>query len=186
MCDGLRTSWRWSSSSVYIVDVVGWGQRRRSWAWLVCLVYQSYLIVIWPFSPNNSARHLQDLLVCQRGLASLPWGCGLFSSVPSTRRYWTMSSSPTIYYGPVINPETLTSYKALPNCLFSVGVSGNIDWIVEDVAEHALQDTLAQKGCIDLNVTTLRTGEFFVPGFIDTHTVSNIGHWNSGLLICVD
>ncbi|KAF9469349.1 Metallo-dependent hydrolase [Collybia nuda] len=81
-----------------------------------------------------------------------------------------MSSSPTIYYGPVFNPETLTSYKALPSCLFSVGPSGNIDWIVDDVAEHMLQETLAQKGCIDVNVTTLKTGEFFVPGFIDTHT----------------
>jgi guanine deaminase len=90
-----------------------------------------------------------------------------------------MSSSPTIYYGAVINPETLISYKALPRCLLSVGPLGNIDWIVEDVAEHTLQDTLAQKGCIDVDVTTLRTGEFIVPGFIDTHTVRNICHYTT-------
>ena len=81
-----------------------------------------------------------------------------------------MVLSSTIYYGPVITPESLTQYKALPKCLLSVGPSGNIDWIVEHVPEHLLQDTLALKGCIDIDVTTLKTGEFIIPGFIDTHT----------------
>ncbi|KAF8077648.1 hypothetical protein FPV67DRAFT_1614641 [Lyophyllum atratum] len=75
-----------------------------------------------------------------------------------------------IFYGAVISPESLTSYKALPNCLLSVSASGTIDWIVEDVAEHALQETLAQKGCIDVDVIALHAGEFLLPGFIDTHT----------------
>ena len=80
----------------------------------------------------------------------------------------------TIYYGPVINPESLTCYKTLPDCLLSVGPSGNIDWIVDDVPEHLLQDTLAQRGCIDVDVIALQTGEFVIPGFIDTHTVSHV------------
>lgn len=79
----------------------------------------------------------------------------------------------TIYYGPVITPESLTEYKALPKCLLSVGPSGNIDWIVEHVPEHLLQDALAQKGFIDAEVNALKTGEFLVPGFIDTHTASH-------------
>jgi guanine deaminase len=83
-----------------------------------------------------------------------------------------MAPSRTIYYGSVINPESLTEYKALPKCLLSVGSFGDIDWIEEYVPEHLLQDTLAQKGCIDVHVTALRTGEFIIPGFIDTHTAS--------------
>jgi guanine deaminase len=83
-----------------------------------------------------------------------------------------MAPSMTIYYGPIITPESLTEYKALPKCLLSVGSSGNIDWIVEYVPEHLLQDTLAQKGCIDVDVIALKMGEFIIPGFIDTHTAS--------------
>jgi guanine deaminase len=77
-----------------------------------------------------------------------------------------------IFYGPVINPESLTEYKAWPKCLLSVGPTGDIDWIVDYVPEYLLQDTLAQKGCIDVDVMALKTGEFIIPGFIDTHTVS--------------
>ena len=82
----------------------------------------------------------------------------------------------TIFYGAVINPESLTSYKALPRCLLAVGTSGIIDWLVEDVPEHALQETLASKGCIDVVVTEIRSGEFLIPGFVDTHTVSPLSH----------
>jgi len=90
-----------------------------------------------------------------------------------------MSLSSKIFYGAVISPESLTTYKALPNCLLSVGAPGTIDWIVEDVENHALQETLAQKGCIDVDVIVLQAGEFLLPGFIDTHThapqIPNIG-----------
>lgn len=142
----------------------------------------SYLIIL----PNNSARHLLEAIQYVREAQRVCLAVLVLCQRTHYQNFVNMSYSPTIYYGPVINPETLNSYKALPSCLFSVGPSGNIDWIVEDVAEHMLQDTLAQKGCIDVNVTTLRTGEFFVPGFIDTHTVRDIGHWHSGLLIYVD
>ncbi|TFK42283.1 hypothetical protein BDQ12DRAFT_675940 [Crucibulum laeve] len=90
-----------------------------------------------------------------------------------------MSGTTTIFYGPVINPKSLDAYAALPRCLLCVGPTGNVEWLVEDVKAHLLQETLAQKGCIDEDVVELKMGEFIIPGFIDTHThapqVPNIG-----------
>ncbi|EAU88645.1 guanine deaminase [Coprinopsis cinerea okayama7 len=93
-----------------------------------------------------------------------------------------MSGTTTTFYGAVINPKSLTSYAALPRCLLAVGPTGNIDWIVKDVAPHELQDALAQKGHVDIasaNLVELKEGEFLMPGFVDTHThapqVPNIG-----------
>ncbi|PFH51741.1 hypothetical protein AMATHDRAFT_58597 [Amanita thiersii Skay4041] len=76
----------------------------------------------------------------------------------------------SVFYGAVINPESLTTYRALPRCLLLIGPDGTIDWMIEDVKEHLLQDTLAQKGLINADVTFLQDGEFLIPGFIDTHT----------------
>ncbi|KAL0946720.1 hypothetical protein HGRIS_012903 [Hohenbuehelia grisea] len=92
-----------------------------------------------------------------------------------------MSAVSKIYYGAVINPETLTSYQVLPRCLLAVAASGEIAWLVEDVEDSLVQDTLAQKGCTDADVEifALKHGEFIMPGFVDTHThapqVPNIG-----------
>jgi Predicted metal-dependent hydrolase with the TIM-barrel fold len=91
----------------------------------------------------------------------------------------------TVYYGAVINPQTLTFYQALPNCLLAVGPTGEIDWIVEDVASSMVQETMAQKGSADVDVVDLKRGEFIMPGFIDTHTVCVqltlcLGDWDSG------
>jgi len=77
----------------------------------------------------------------------------------------------TIFYGAVINPVSLTSYSALPRCLLAVDDSGNIEWIVDNVEAHALQEVLAAKGYVDAEVFALKDGEFLTPGFIDTHTV---------------
>lgn len=77
----------------------------------------------------------------------------------------------TIFYGSVINPISLVSYSASPLCLLAVDTLGNIDWLVDDVEPHNLQETLASKGYIDSEVIALREGEFIIPGFIDTHTV---------------
>lgn len=90
-----------------------------------------------------------------------------------------MSGSTTVFYGAAVNPQTLTDYATLPRCLLAVGPSGNIDWIVDDVAPHELQDTLSQKGCLDVDIVELKEGEFLLPGFVDTHThapqAANIG-----------
>ncbi|KAG6817784.1 hypothetical protein H0H87_003192 [Tephrocybe sp. NHM501043] len=75
-----------------------------------------------------------------------------------------MSPFESIFYGAVITPKTLTSYEVYPNCLLSVGSLGNIDWIEEDVEAHALQDMLAQKGLVDVDLVVLQAGEFLIPG----------------------
>lgn len=82
----------------------------------------------------------------------------------------------TLFYGGLITPETLTSYRTLPHALLSVEQStGVILWIEDDVQAHALQDTLSKHG-VKLDSGTelveLKDGEFLIPGFIDTHTVS--------------
>ncbi|KAI5899576.1 guanine deaminase [Schizophyllum commune H4-8] len=74
------------------------------------------------------------------------------------------------YYGAVVNPQTLTESQLLPRCLLAVGDVGTIEWIVEDVEGSLVQETLAQKCCVDAEVTELRHGEFLMPGFVDTHT----------------
>ncbi|KAH6894984.1 guanine deaminase [Coprinopsis sp. MPI-PUGE-AT-0042] len=90
-----------------------------------------------------------------------------------------MSGATTVFYGAIVSPQSLTDYAALPRCLLAVGASGNIEWVVDEVAPHELQDTLAQKGCLDTDIVELKEGEFLLPGFVDTHThapqVANIG-----------
>lgn len=81
---------------------------------------------------------------------------------------------PTIYHGAVINPRSLTEYDAFPNCLLAVSPAGDIAWMVEDVQGSMVQEVMSQKGCIDADVINLKFGEFIIPGFVDTHTVSEI------------
>jgi len=79
----------------------------------------------------------------------------------------------TIYYGPVINPQSLTDYLALPRCLIFISPQGDIDQIYENVQSSQLQEILAQNGHTDPGASfiELKEGEFLMPGFIDTHTV---------------
>jgi hypothetical protein len=81
------------------------------------------------------------------------------------------SETSTVFYGPVVNPKSLSSFQALPRCLLAVGATGQIDWIEEDVHESALLNVLAQHGSLDIPLVSLRHGEFILPGFVDTHTV---------------
>lgn len=82
-----------------------------------------------------------------------------------------MSGSVTIFYGAVVTPVDATTWKALPRCLFCVGSTGNIDWMLEHIHENKLYEALSQKGHLVAEVVALRDGEFIIPGFIDTHTV---------------
>jgi len=81
------------------------------------------------------------------------------------------SETRTIFYGPLVDPKSLSSFQALPRCLLAIGASGHIDWIEEDVHESALQNVLAQHASLDVRLVNLRHGEFILPGFVDTHTV---------------
>ena len=76
-----------------------------------------------------------------------------------------------IFYGPVINPVSLTSFNTLPHCLLSVDPSGKIEWMIDNVDKRQLQKTLASKALGDVNIVYLKDGEFLMPGFIDTHAV---------------
>ena len=79
---------------------------------------------------------------------------------------------PTVYRGAVINPQSLTSYDVLPNCLLAVSPVGEIEWIVDDIDDSMVQEVMFRKGCLEAEVISLKHGEFIIPGFIDTHTVS--------------
>ena len=83
-----------------------------------------------------------------------------------------MTRTTTVYYGSIVNPETLTSYKALPRGLLAVNDDGFIDWLIEDVAYEHIQHAMIQNGAISADLRLLKPGEFLMPGFIDTHTVS--------------
>lgn len=82
----------------------------------------------------------------------------------------------TVFYGAVVTPESLTSYLASPRTLFSVSKSnGEIEWLETDVPSSEVQEILAKHGVVDtadLDIVELKHGEFIMPGFVDTHTVS--------------
>ncbi len=80
-------------------------------------------------------------------------------------------ASPIVYYGSVINPKDLESFVALNRCLLAVDAAGNIDWLVDDIEESMVQETMSSKGYIDVDVIPLKDSQFIIPGFIDTHTV---------------
>ena len=80
--------------------------------------------------------------------------------------------APTIFYGPVINPISLTHFDTLPYCLLSIDPSGKIEWMIDNVYEHQLQKTLSSKALSHAKIVYLKDGEFLMPGFIDTHTVT--------------
>ena len=83
---------------------------------------------------------------------------------------------PKIYYGSLINPDSLTALSVHPRACLAVNVNGVIDWIEEDVEPSSLQDLLASKGLFDVDVIELKNGEFLLPGFVDTHTVGPYRH----------
>jgi guanine deaminase len=98
---------------------------------------------------------------------------------PTPENEQEMISFPTVYHGAVINPKDLTSYHAMPNCLIAVSPVGEIEWIVEEVVDSMVQEIMSQKGCLEADVVNLKHGEFIIPGFIDTHTVSVVSRPNA-------
>lgn len=119
--------------------------------------------LIAPFNATHTTEHFDAL--CQ-ATAERNAEAGALHSLHD------MPSLGSIFYGAVISPKTLNTYDAFLRCLLSVGPDGNIEWIEENVEDHELQDTLAKKGIVDVDIVVLQPGEFLLPGFIDTHTVS--------------
>ena len=83
----------------------------------------------------------------------------------------TVTEATTVFYGPIVNPKSTSSFLPLPNTLLAVAASGKIDWIEENVHPSSVQDVLARHGSLDTPLISLKYGEFILPGFIDTHTV---------------
>ena len=77
----------------------------------------------------------------------------------------------TIYSGPVINPQSLSSYLALPRCLIAVAADGDILWIDHDIDPANLRDTITHHGVQTYTLVHLKPGEFIMPGLVDTHIV---------------
>lgn len=82
----------------------------------------------------------------------------------------------TVFYGALVTPVSHSTALALPHALLAVSKhTGTIEWVEEDVPASGLQDALAKHGIVDLadvDFVELKHGEFLIPGFIDTHTVS--------------
>jgi hypothetical protein len=79
--------------------------------------------------------------------------------------------------GSLISPVTLSSYRALVNALIYVNDRGIIEYVREcDLvsSELAIQSFLytANIPSHSIHIIRLKRGEFLVPGFVDTHTVS--------------
>jgi guanine deaminase len=84
--------------------------------------------------------------------------------------------APTAYYGAVINPQERNphepiSYNAWPKSLLAVSEDGRIIRVVPHVSESDIKDILEREGLQDCVVVKLSSGEFIMPGFVDTHTV---------------
>lgn len=82
----------------------------------------------------------------------------------------------TVFYGALVTPTSgsLSTYLAAPKAALCVSHdTGTIAWIEEDVHPSAFQDVMAKHGLVgeDISIVELKTGEFLLPGFIDTHTV---------------
>ena len=80
-------------------------------------------------------------------------------------------TEPAVFYGPIVNPKSTSSFLLLPNSLLAVAASGKVDWLEDNVHPSSVQDVLARHGSLDTPLIALKNGEFILPGFVDTHTV---------------
>lgn len=82
---------------------------------------------------------------------------------------------PRLFYGALITPDALTTYRALPHALLCFTDDGKIAWREDEVPPGAPQDVLAKHGLVDdpdVSIVELKLSEFLMPGFVNTHTVS--------------
>lgn len=83
-----------------------------------------------------------------------------------------------IIYGPLISPLSKRETLFSDNSVLSVSADGVIEWVEHNVEPAALQDALAKHGRAigdqDVDFVELKWGEWIMPGFVDTHTVSPV------------
>lgn len=73
----------------------------------------------------------------------------------------------TLYIGPFIHSESLTTLDVCPNGMIGVDTTGKIAFISRDVKGTQLPP---QSGWEDARIVRIAGVGFFFPGFIDTHT----------------
>lgn len=75
-----------------------------------------------------------------------------------------------VYYGSLVTPVDLRTVDILVNALIAVSSDGKIAWLERDVQSSVVQDVLLQHSWQDVEVIQLLSGEWIMPGFVDTHT----------------
>lgn len=85
-----------------------------------------------------------------------------------------MQSTRRLIYGALIHCVSLRELQALPQALIAIGEDGVIQWLEPDVEGALLQSVVASKGwnLEDVHFIELPAGQWIMPGFVDTHTVS--------------
>ncbi|KAM0754831.1 Metallo-dependent hydrolase [Meredithblackwellia eburnea MCA 4105] len=81
-------------------------------------------------------------------------------------------STQRIFHGAIIHSLTLTELEVLPSALLGVDDKGIIAFLDKDVPADKVQQVItdSHKGWENVQLVTLKRGEFLCPGFIDTHT----------------
>lgn len=85
-------------------------------------------------------------------------------------------SKAKVYYGAIIHTVDLTHLQALPRALLAISSDGLIAWLEPDVHPNSIQEFASNRGWTvgngDVELIVGAEGEWIMPGFVDTHTVS--------------
>jgi cytosine/adenosine deaminase-related metal-dependent hydrolase len=77
-----------------------------------------------------------------------------------------------VYYGAVANPVDPAHLDLLTNTVLAIE-HGKVAWIEHDVRGcESVPNVLVKHSWPGETVTNLGSGEWLMPGFVDTHTVS--------------
>lgn len=83
----------------------------------------------------------------------------------------------SLYLGPIVHSLSATELQAIPSALIAVSITGSIEWIEHPVSHHDMaRVALLHNWNVNdqaMKITRARPGEWFMPGLIDTHTVSS-------------
>jgi guanine deaminase len=80
-----------------------------------------------------------------------------------------------LFHGSIINPVSVHKADFLPRALLAVSPAGIIEWVARDVDPAEIQRVALENGLVideSVEVYELKYGEWLMPGFVDTHTVS--------------
>lgn len=78
-----------------------------------------------------------------------------------------------LFHGGLISPVSIHKAQYLERALLAVSPAGIIEWIESDVDPSSMQDVALKHGLTldgSVEVYELKSGEWLMPGFVDTHT----------------